>query len=178
MKDFPINWFRLNRWAFVVMLVYAFSGCNSATTETHIQRVIPRRIKLPDQITRCDELSKSSYKSIMWISTKECTGCRINTLPLYIDFFEKTRDYLDFCVIISTPYVTTFSQKVDDLCLPFPVFFDGRDRIRRLNRHLPADSEYHFLLLDSNYHTLIVGDPILNPDVEKMYDSLLDCAGR
>lgn len=71
-----------------------------------------------------------------------------------------------------------FFQKVDDLCLPFPVFFDGSDRIRRLNRHLPADPEYHFFLLDSSYHALVVGDPILNPDVEKMYDLLLDCAGR
>ena len=176
MKGSHISWSRLNSWFFSILLLCVCPACNHVTRLDPFWQVTTHRIKLPKQMTCGNELSTNAYRSVLWISDKECTICRINTLPLYIDFYEKNRNKIDFYVIISTPYVSSFSQKVYDLCLPFPVIFDDKNRVRRLNRHLSTESEYHFFLLDSNSYPLIVGDPVLNKSIELKYDLMLEIA--
>lgn len=169
-----INLSHWNRKLFFIAL-FVLSGCRGLTTENKIRHVISRRIIIPEQI--CNTyMGEKSYSAILWISKTECTKCRINTLPAYMDFYESTRDYLSFFVIISSPGSLDYSQSVEDLCLPFSVFFDERNRFRFYNWHVPNESEYHFFLLDSSNNPVIVGDPVVNPEIYNLYETVLGIA--
>ena len=166
-----INWLRWNSCLLFVVVMIAICGCKDSSTENRIKRITSRKITLPETVST-QQLQDKPYRAVLWISDKECTRCRINTLPAYIEFYESTRDVLDFFVVISSPDVSIYSQAIADQCLPFPVYFDAFDKFRRLNRHVPLESKYHFFLLDSSGLPMVVGDPVFNSGISQIYVSV------
>ena len=50
----------------------------------------------------------------------------------------------------------------------YPVFIDMNDSLNKLN-HFPDDERFHCFLLDENNHVVLIGDPILNPNIKDFY---------
>lgn len=168
-----INYSGWNSYLSLAVIIIGLLFFYTLFVRNNTKYLFSHRVFLPERVNKGITSTQKPYRAVLWISNKECTKCRINTLPAYLDFYESTRDSLDFLVIISSRNVSSFPRLVEDLCLPFPVYYDGANRFRLLNLQIPNESKYHFLLLDSFNHPVIIGDPVFNSDIYRIYARVL-----
>lgn len=54
----------------------------------------------------------------------------------------------------------------------YPVYIDENDAFNKLN-HFPTNIDFQSFLLDENSKVLVVGNPILNPHIKKLYLNII-----
>lgn len=55
-----------------------------------------------------------------------------------------------------------------------PIYVDTLGVFNRNNRHIPSNPELHTFLLDSNGYVLLVGNPLENEKIEKLFWQILE----
>ena len=140
----------------------------------------------------CD-LSNAKTKVIIFADSADCSTCHINGLKLWKDFLwmeEKTEGQIAFYFIMESPkgeerslYSTLFKSE-----LKHPIYVDTSHIFRTNNPHLPDSRLFHTFVLDSANHVILVGNPLKNENVEKLFlkiasqylpeDAVLDSLGH
>lgn len=173
MKTRHINFLLWNSFLICLLAAFSMYGGQNYSAKNSVARILSHRVTFPEQLKSETRMSARPYTAVLWISGEECTRCRINTLPAYMEFYEAWKEYLDFFVLVSSVDALSYSQMVKDQCLPFPVYFDERNQFRSKNRYIPNKTEYHFLLLNSSKIPIIVGDPVVNDEIYRLYTEVL-----
>lgn len=121
-------------------------------------------------------INDNDYKILCYIDTLGCTSCKLQLFKWKefiheIDsiegegrvsflFFFNSKDYKEI----------SYFLKRDEFNIP--VCFDKNDSLNKLN-HFPTDMMFQTFLLDSNNRVKIVGNPILNTQIKKLYLEML-----
>ena len=121
------------------------------------------------------EFSNADYKVVTYIDSVGCTSCKLQ-LPQW----KKLVAEVDSLTNGRVPFLFYFHPKDrkelryltrrDDFT--YPVCFDERDELNRLNQ-FPTDMTFQTFLLDKDNKVVAMGNPVHNPKVKELYLGLI-----
>lgn len=130
--------------------------------------IFPNSIK--DQIYTNDSTYENRYKILNYIDTSGCTACH---LKLYEwNLLKKQTDSLNLNVsFIFIAYLNNYNklthlQKLNKCTIP--ILYDSLNIMNTTN-HFPDDRMFQTFLLDKNNKVLLIGNPINNLKLWKLY---------
>lgn len=135
-----------------------------------------KNIQISDSIP---PLSSSDFKIIKYVDSTSCTSCVLQNLYLWNDLialYKKQYKTINFYFIISNK-----NYKEKDIITTLrntgfknSILLDTAGVFIKTNPNIPKESKCHTFLLDKNNRVILVGDPILNVDIEQLYNRMLD----
>lgn len=166
----------------LIMCVWMLASCEESREEAMLRLVNEwngKEIKFPSRSvftiqgkdTVDFEFGNASYKVITYIDSVGCTSCKLQ-LPRW----KKLVGEVDSITNGSVPFLFYFHPKDmkelryltrrDDF--EYPVCFDEKDELNRLNR-FPSDMTFQTFLLDKDNKVVAMGNPVLNPKIKDLY---------
>ena len=117
------------------------------------------------------EFKDADYKVVTYIDSVGCTSCK---LQLYR--WKQLVAEVDSLTSGSVPFLFYFHPKdMKELRyltrrdgFTYPVCFDERDEINRLNQ-FPSIMDFQTFLLDKENKVVAMGNPVLNPNIKDLY---------
>ena len=117
----------------------------------------------------------ADYKVVTYVDSVGCTSCK-----LQLHQWKKWITEVDSLTGGRVPFLFFFHPKdIKELRyltrredFTYPVCLDSRDELNRLNR-FPSDITFQTLLLDKENKVVALGNPILNPRVKELYQSIM-----
>ena len=166
----------------ILFLLFAIS-CNhkksSQTLESIVTEWKGKQIVFPDNPvfthyasdTADYSIPQSQYKVLLYIDSFGCSGCMLQG-EMWKSFIE----FIDSATNKSVPFLFFFNPKRDndlsDLLhsveLNIPVCLDTNDELNGINK-FPANNMLRAFLLDGDNKVLLIGNPIYNETMEKLY---------
>lgn len=144
---------------------------------------IGKEIKFPDNLNFSIQgqssskfaINKSEYKIIMYVDSMGCTSCKLH-LSEWKDYI----NYMDSIYSNNVQFLFYFFPKSGrDIYLTlrterftYPVCIDTLDVLNKMN-HFPKDMQFQTLLLDKNNKVLAIGNPIINPSIKQLYQTII-----
>ena len=121
------------------------------------------------------EFSNADYKVVTYIDSVGCTSCKLQ-LPRW----KKLVAEVDSLMNGRVPFLFYFHPKdMKELSyllrrdrFTYPVCFDERDELNRLNQ-FPMDMTFQTFLLDKDNKVVAMGNPVHNPKVKELYLGLI-----
>lgn len=125
--------------------------------------------------TICPGLSVMPYKILVYTDSAGCTGCKLqlhkwNTLMKEADVEIKDKTSFHFYFHPKDERELKFLLKRDNF--RHPVYMDREDKINKLNK-LSSDMNYQCFLLDKDNKVVLIGNPVLNPAMWKLYKQVI-----
>lgn len=124
--------------------------------------------------TVLSDFTKVPIKLIVWVDSLGCTSCEANSMYMWKDIANYADSLSQWFNIIFL-----FTPKKKDLpalstvltreLLDYPIFIDLNGRFVRQNPNLPKNRQLHTFLLDKNNKVVMVGSPLYNPTLWKLY---------
>ena len=169
---------------FILLLLAALSlaSCKESEKDTALRLVKEwdgKEIKFPahsiftiqGKDTVDFDFKDADYKVVTYVDSAGCTSCKLQ-LARWKAFIQK----VDSIKYGSVPFVFVFYPKnVKELryilrsyAFDFPVCFDEKDEFNALNQ-FPDEMMFQTFLLDKDNRVLALGNPVLNPQIEKLY---------
>lgn len=121
------------------------------------------------------EFGNADYKVVTYVDSMGCTSCKLQ-LPRWKKLVAEVDSLTDGRV----PFLFYFHPKDmkelryltrrDDFT--YPVCFDEKDELNRLNR-FPSDMTFQTFLLDKDNKVVAMGNPVLNPKIKELYLNLV-----
>lgn len=143
------------------------------TVEKNMVRWIPRH-------TLCTKDGKAkNFSFVVYADSSQCSPCFINGLKEWNELLdlEKDKKYnIEFLFIIE-PRIgesTLLCRRLNDSQFTHAVLIDKQYLFRKANPQIPKETMYHTFLLDKNSNVVLVGNPLHNEDVKKLFYRILD----
>lgn len=163
------------------------TGCRPNTASvakkfvgTVISFDIPLRKIFNNTLQDCGNISTdAAVKYVIHYDSTDCVTCKIKLLKSY-DILKSSdcNDSIESIPIIlfSIPenYIDELMKELKFLDLDFPIYIDYTNSFCDINPQIPNDKRFHSFLLDIENKVSLVGDPMLNPSILKLYNSILD----
>ena len=166
----------------LIMCVWILASCQESREEAMLRLVNEwngKEIKFPSRsvftIQGKDtvevEFGNADYKVVMYIDSVGCTSCKLQ-LPRWKQLVSE----VDSLTGGSVPFLFYFHPKdMKELRyytrrdkFTYPVCFDEKDELNRLNR-FPSDMTFQTFLLDKDNKVVAMGNPVLNPKIKDLY---------
>jgi hypothetical protein len=176
----------MRKFIFFIIAISFVSSCkqnrNKSEAEQIITEWVGKEIRFPDKYTcnfsgkdtasvTCMELFEKEYKILLYVDSTGCTACK---LPLFEwkrligDVDTLGVDKLSFLFFFHPKNKRELQFLFKRDRFDYPVFIDEDNSINRLN-HFPAQMKYQCFLLDKNNKVLLIGNPVSNPKIWKLY---------
>ena len=166
----------------LIMCVWMLASCQESREEAMLRFVSEwngKEIKFPSHsvftVQGKDsvdfEFGNADYKVVTYIDSVGCASCKLQ-LPRW----KRLVAEVDALTGGRVPFLFYFHPKDmkelryltrrDDFT--YPVCFDERDELNRLNR-FPSDMTFQTFLLDKDNKVVAMGNPVHNPKVKELY---------
>ena len=117
----------------------------------------------------------ADYKIVSYVDSAGCLSC-----ILQLENWKKVIQRIDSVAEESVPFVFVFNAKtLRDIILvtrkegfTHPIVADMGDKFNRMN-HFPTNINFQSMLVDKNNKVLAIGNPVLNPKVLDLYQSII-----
>lgn len=179
----------MNGLLMVLMIITLFlSSCEKAQQKRDVRRIVSewigKEIMLPDGITCClsgqdtipvfcERKFHTPFKVLLYVDSTGCTDCRLK-----LHLWEKLIGEADNLFPDQLSFLFYFQPKatepkaIHDLLhrnrFAYPVFVDVYDQLNKLN-NLPQDVNFQCFLLDRHNQVVLIGDPVMNPQIWLLY---------
>ena len=170
------------RYVYIIMFVFTFLSCQDKNKEAMLRLVKEwdgKEIKFPARSvftiqgkdTVDFDFKDADYKVVTYVDSVGCTSCKLQ-LPRWIEFMEelesKTKDNVPFVFVFHPKSAKELRHTLRLHGFNHPVFFDEKDDFNALNR-FPDDMMFQTFLLDKDNKVVVLGNPVLNPQVKELY---------
>ena len=164
------------------MCVWMLASCQESREEAMLRLVQEwngKEIKFPSRSvftiqgkdTVDFDFKDADYKVVTYIDSVGCTSCK-----LQLHRWKQLVAEVDSLTGGSVPFLFYFHPKdMKELRyltrrdgFTYPVCFDERDEINRLNR-FPSVMDFQTFLLDKENKVVAMGNPVLNPNIKDLY---------
>ena len=166
----------------LIMCVWVLASCQESREEAMYRLVNEwngKEIKFPSRSvftiqgkdTVDFDFGNADYKVITYIDSVGCTSCKLqlprwNKLVAEVDSLTNGRVPFLFYFHPKDIKELRYLTRRDDFT--YPVCFDERDELNRLNQ-FPTDMTFQTFLLDKDNKVVAMGNPVLNPKVKDLY---------
>ncbi len=111
------------------------------------------------------------YKILLYVDTVGCTSCKLK-LSQWSEFIEEvdslSNGSIPFYFYLFLKDIKEIQHLLRKEDFTHPVCIDMNDDLNKLN-HFPQNEMFHAFLLDKDNKVLVVGNPIHNPAIKKLY---------
>lgn len=169
----------------ILIISISCSGINKKLKEDYItlksaKIIVPNdlRIMVKGKDSIINDFFDCESKMIVYIDSTSCNSCHVKSL---IDWkvLMKQVSIIDnkfrFYFIFRPKKDEVNSIKITLLSLDFnyPVILDEEGKFRKANPALSTNKLLHTFLLDKNNHVILIGDPIGNLEINKLFLTLI-----
>lgn len=172
------------KW-YLIILILALMGCSSQETDYAkiVQDMVGKTIVYPDSIETLDgiifERPLTDYTILSYYDATGCTSCRMklskwNKLLKEIDSLKN-----DVTISLILVAETTKPKHIDIIAqqnkFHHTILMDSNNEFAKIN-HIPEDTELQCFLLNKENEIILLGNPLDNPAIWKLYTS--EISGR
>ena len=121
----------------------------------------------------CNEWFQKEFKILMYVDSAGCSSCRLKLFEwkqLMEEADSLFQGKVGFLLIFQPKSAREMAYLFAREKFDYPVFMDIAGTMNRLNR-FPKTMEYQCFLLDKDNKVLMVGNPVLNMGIWKLYKS-------
>lgn len=174
----------------IAMGYYSLSACNShkAEVQATVEEMQSSAITIPYERMECwasDSIledrpwNKAKLKLVHYVDSATCSTCYLQKIAIYgLLFSMETQSNNDFYnVFIINPNIIAKKKLISDFSgklIPQTIFVDSANVFMEVNPNIPSESMFHTFLLDENNKVILVGNPMLNKQIEDMMLSIVD----
>lgn len=124
------------------------------------------------------QTKSSGYTMVVYVDSSQCTPCALNHLQFWNKLIEDAqKGHVD---ISYTFILGTKNQEKEDIAVELEtnslkgcIYIDTASVFISNNPQIPKEREYHSFLIDAKNKVLLVGNPINNDNVRKLYKYIL-----
>lgn len=126
-----------------------------------------------------EDWREKTYRVVIYSDSADCSSCVLDKLWIWNDKMKELKQLnsnLRFIFILSPR-----PDRLEDVYLSLAfsglqshVYVDTAFVFQKENPQIPAEYDYHTFLLNTNDSIVIVGNPIDNKSVDKLYKKLLN----
>lgn len=132
-----------------------------------------------DSILEDRPWNKAKLKLVHYVDSATCSTCYLQKIAIYgLLFSMEAQSNNDFYnVFIINPNIIAKKKLISDFSgklIPQTIFVDSSNVFMESNPNLPSESMYHTFMLDENNKVILVGNPMLNKQIEDMMLSIVD----
>ena len=114
-----------------------------------------------------DSINLSEFIVISYLDSTTCTSCRIKAFKEVMDRMQKDTDMrIRSLLIIDSKTLDDIKYAIQQYKFNYPYIIDNKENLSKLNG-IPKDDKIRTFLVDSTFHVILIGNPILNT---KIYD--------
>ncbi len=168
----------MKRVLFIIFPLIVFSSCSS-DIERSLRTMMKAPVSLPDNIRMIGELDSLRNSSevldypclLLYMDSTQCSPCRLQHLSSYSILREKYDRKFSVCVIMAPKEkdrkisIHMASMQHEDI----QVYLDEDYSFLKHNPQIPEDSRFHSMMLDKSGYPIIVGDPVINAGINRLY---------
>ena len=177
---------------FFLVIGGIFASCHEntdkQTVQKELEKIVGKKLLFPDSlslrllgecITDSGSLKRNSVKIVSYFTPFLCSSCNL-------DIFEKWKiiiegvtfsfgDVVDFVFIFDQRKngEAELTEALKASYFNHPVYYD-RGYFVRLNTFVPPNPLYHTFLTDIDNNIILVGNPVWNRRIKKLYISTLE----
>lgn len=132
-----------------------------------------------DSILEDRPWNKAKLKLVHYVDSATCSTCYLQKIAIYgLLFSMEAQSNNDFYnVFIINPNIIAKKKLISDFSgklIPQTIFVDSSNVFMESNPNLPSESMYHTFMLDENNKVILVGNPMLNKQIEDMMLSIVE----
>ncbi len=119
----------------------------------------------------------SDFKMVVYTDSMGCSSCALQSLYRWEDLIEYAEQFdgaLKYYFIFNPPKSENIRMALRTSMLDYPMLLDSLGEFERLNPHLPRNKAMHTFLLDEDNNVVLVGNPLNNPEIEKMLKTIVE----
>jgi hypothetical protein len=175
---------------FSLVLVLGIFSCKKNKKYAEAQQIVKewtgKQILFPDDyscfiqgkdtaVSLCSGLLNREYKILLYVDSTGCSGCRLKLFQWQQliaetdSLFEGRLSFLLFFQPKNTKEMRVLFKRDQ---FDYPVFIDTANTLEQLN-HFPSQPEYQCFLLDKDNKVLMLGNPVLNPQIWELYKQMI-----
>lgn len=157
----------------IALLFFSLYNCSQPNTKTTkiIKNLYNRKISLT--LDNADSSIFQNSKILIYIDSTDCNACKVRNLIFWqetIDEYQTLDENIHFIFLIfpkkeALPEVLAM---VDEIGYK-NVFIDMEREFMTQNTFLPANNFFHVFLLDSTNKIKLIGSPLNNKKMNKLY---------
>ena len=168
------------------LLIMNFSCCNRSKLQCHLEDLMNQELSVPLEKMVClysdiytnqtNEHKVSQYMYIHYVDSSQCSPCALDKLYLWNDLileFEKKGIHSCFIFEPKKGQVEGVYLSVKSSGFKSPVYVDTSYCFRKENSFIPNGILYHSFGINKKRKIVIIGNPLLNKKVKKLYDELV-----
>lgn len=160
------------------------ASCNSQKREMQetVEKMQQKAIEIPydrmacwtnDSILEISPWKKAKMKLVHYIDSATCSTCYLQKAATneFLHSMERLSKNEFYNVFIINPDKKTRTRIEDDFKekqIPSTVFLDSANIFMGLNPNIPSESMFHTFLLDENNKVILIGNPMVNKQIEEM----------
>lgn len=170
----------------LLLLLCSIASCNS---DKEVYDKIMQMKSKPVTLS-CDSMRLISYKNkvdtlprqfywVVYSDSIDCSTCRLTDLVYWNDFIYEIRKRTDkvgfrFIFAPSKDDMGAFMCTAGSLTISSQIYLDSANVFARQNQHVPNDVLFHIFLLNEDLNVVIVGDPVRNEEINKIFWNILN----
>ncbi|MCQ2975509.1 MAG: DUF1573 domain-containing protein [Bacteroidales bacterium] len=163
---------------YFVIFLLLFFGCKNTDIKDNYLLFNNKKIIFPSSFigksysndSICIDYNKK-LKIVNYIDTLGCISCK-SQLPLWrnlISFlYNLDSTNISFLFYVHPKTLSDAKVLIGKDKFEYPVIFDLKDSLNKLN-HFPSDERFHCFLLDENNRVILIGNPVQNPKIKELY---------
>ena len=166
-----------------LMFVFLMSSCSrSKEIEYAMNLMCSRKISIPckDMIhipyknDNCSHEQNINKKMIVYIDSTECASCSMKQMFEWNDLlWMEEKRLVQFIFIFQTAYTEDMIEVFNTSRLEHCIYIDTCRVFDKANSHIPDNKMYHTFLIDENDCVLLVGNPIRNSTIMKLFKRIV-----
>ena len=183
----------MRKIGYLLLLVMSYcylTACNSQKHDVKkaLEKMQSSAIAIPyermecwasDSVIEDKPWNNARLKLVHYVDSATCSTCYLQKVAIYgLLFGMETQSNNEFYnVFIINPNIIAKKKLVSDFSsklIPQTIFVDTANVFMELNPNLPPESMFHTFLLDENNKVILVGNPMLNEQIEDMMLSIVE----
>jgi len=172
----------MKKYLFLLFISLLFLTCQNKSKQeitallesfVNSQIVIPNNLlmKIHADKPLDSSLLTKSCKMIVYLNAKGCESCKMQALLSVYQFVLKNihRKNFGVVIILNPTYIESSDHFLKNILFCHTVFYDLDGSFERLNPQLPKDERFHTFLLNQENKVILIGSPIRNAKLNKLY---------
>lgn len=134
---------------------------------------------IPDNDTPRTDKMDAEYKLVVYVDSTLCSPCIINKMFWWndiIDLTRKDKDNVDYIFIFEPKrnQIEDAHLAAESSGLKNRLYLDTACVFRAENSFIPSDDKYHTMLINSKDSIVMVGSPLTNRSIRKVFLQILN----
>lgn len=174
-----------------ILLFILFSGCakdKAILEKMEALRSVPidlcesdlMRIDKDSALAFSKNHQEAPYRMLVYTSSNECSTCAINNLSEWSVMLNLEKENKVEFVFILCPETSKVNHVVNayhSSGLDHSVFIDTCGVFPQRNPHIPIETAFHTLLIDSKGYVVLAGNPLRNQKIQSLFEKILNEIG-